>query len=186
MLALFKGREELGTIQKPAIRGRRGQQGPQVNRTTCPRWRNDQESEIVFFKMIISWSQVRLWVRQGIWTTDWSSRSLWGTFAIGPECPGWVSEKSSWLWNNLETSSLSSRYNVCVFAYGQTGSGKTFTMEGSEGGEEENQGMIPRWTPLKQSSINNILMKLQDYQADIWSAAQTEGEEMGIQIAGEK
>merc|ERR1719317_1122846 len=35
-------------------------------------------------------------------------------------------------------------YNVCVFAYGQTGSGKTFTMEGSEGGEEENQGMIPR------------------------------------------
>ena len=42
-----------------------------------------------------------------------------------------------------------SRYNVCVFAYGQTGSGKTFTMEGSEGGEEKNQGMIPRWTPFE-------------------------------------
>ena len=97
-----------------------------------------------------------------------------------------MGKKSSWLWNNLEASSLLSRYNVCVFAYGQTGSGKTFTMEGSEGGEEENQGMIPRWTPLKKFNINNFLMKLQDYQADIWSAAQTEGEEMGIQIAGEK
>ena len=57
-------------------------------------------------------------------------------------------------------------------------------MEGSEGGEEENQGMIPRWTPLKQS--NNFLTILQDHQADIWGAAQIEGEEMGIQIAGEK
>ena len=90
MLASSKGREEFGTIQKPAIRGRRGQQGPQVDRTTCPRWRNDQESEIVSLKKVISWSQVRLWVRPGVWTTDRSSRSLWGTFAIGPECPGWV------------------------------------------------------------------------------------------------
>ena len=97
-----------------------------------------------------------------------------------------MGKKSYWLWNNLEISSLLSRYNVCVFAYGQTGSGKTFTMEGSEGGEEENQGMIPRWTPLKQSNINNFLTKLQDHQADIWGAAQIEGEEMGIQIAGEK
>ena len=183
MLASSKGREEFGTIQKPAIRGRRGQQGPQVDRTSCPRWKKDQESEIVLIIMVISWSQVRLWVRPGVWTTDRSSRSLRGTFAIGPECPGWVRNYPDFgiTW---ETSSLMCRYNVCVFAYGQTGSGKTFTMEGSEGGEEENQGMIPRWTPLKQS--NNFLTKLQDHQADIWGAAQTKREEMGIQIAGEE
>jgi len=35
-------------------------------------------------------------------------------------------------------------YNVCVFAYGQTGSGKTYTMEGGDGSNLEQAGMIPK------------------------------------------
>lgn len=35
-------------------------------------------------------------------------------------------------------------FNCTIFAYGQTGTGKTFTMEGSNG-DEQNEGIIP-WT----------------------------------------
>ena len=35
-------------------------------------------------------------------------------------------------------------FNSCCFAYGQTGSGKTHTMFGSEDGNDEQRGLIPR------------------------------------------
>ncbi|KAF2169162.1 hypothetical protein M409DRAFT_52444 [Zasmidium cellare ATCC 36951] len=44
-------------------------------------------------------------------------------------------------------------YNGTVFAYGQTGSGKTYTMMGSDIGDEQSKGIIPRIVEQIFSSI---------------------------------